>query len=66
MIPAEQLLRMREVAQTISADCAADTAKREGMEFTGRNVGQALGELAAQVDALARMVDTLLAEQDGA
>ena len=53
------------VMQMIQTDVATDTRRREGMELTGHNVATALGEIAAQVDAVARGVELLLREHEG-
>lgn len=66
MIPPERRDRAIQVLQMIQTDVEADTRRREGMPFTGRNVGQALGEIAAQVGAIAKAVEMLLREHEGA
>lgn len=49
-----------EVVREIIADCDADVAKREGQEFNGRNVAEYFGETLALVQALARVVESIL------
>lgn len=66
MIAPERRDQAVRVMQEIQADVASDTRRREGMAFTGQNVGQALGELAAQVGAIARGVELLLRDHEGA
>lgn len=44
----------------LRADIRADTHRRDGMELTGRNVGEAFGEICAQVDALANVLIMML------
>jgi hypothetical protein len=56
--------RAVEVMQMIQADVETDTERREGLPFTARNVAGALGELAAQIGAVARTVELLLHEQE--
>lgn len=53
------------VMQMIQQDVESDTARREGQAFTGANVAAALGEIAAQVQAVARAVELLLTDGGG-
>lgn len=62
----EQRDRAINVMQMIQTDVETDSRRREGMEFTGRNVSVALGEIAAQVGAIARAVELLLREHERA
>lgn len=66
MIPPERRDRAIQVMQEIQADVETDSRRRDGQEFNGRNVATALGELAAQVGAIARGVEMLLREHEGA
>ena len=50
--------------RTLRADIEADVERRERLPFTGATVGQALGEICAQVDALAAVLIGIL--DDGA
>lgn len=52
-----------EVVREIIADCEADVAKREGQEFTGRNVAEYFGETLAMIQALAKVVESILAKE---
>lgn len=62
MITPLQRAKAIQSMQMIQTDVAADTSRREGLPLTGPNVAQALGELAAQVGAIARGVEILLSE----
>lgn len=62
----EQRDRAIQVMQIIQSDVEADTNRREGLPLTGANVAAALGEICAQVGALARGVELLLREHEGA
>ena len=53
---------IRSVLQMIREDVVTDTARREGLPLTGRNVAGALGEICAQVGALANICEALLDE----
>lgn len=48
--------------EVIREDITTDVTRRDGQPLTGANVGQALGEICAQVDALASICQALLAE----
>jgi hypothetical protein len=43
----------------IRSDVEQDVARREGMPFTGATVGEALGEICAQIDGLAGCMKVL-------
>jgi hypothetical protein len=51
---------LRELKQ----DCFSDTRKRDAQPFTGRNVAEALGEICAQIDALATVLIAILEEDN--
>lgn len=53
--------RIIEVLAELRRDVRRDVHLWEGMAFTGHNVSAALGVLAAQVDALAHVLETLMA-----
>lgn len=59
---AEKKARILEVLADIREDIRNDVAGREYMPLTGPNVATALGEICAQVDALAHIVTTLVAD----
>lgn len=63
------LERLGNIACQIALDAEDDTKRRDGQAFTGENVGRALGEVCAQVQALARinavLIDRLIAIRDG-
>lgn len=48
------------VAQEVQRDLEADMNRREGQEFNGRNVAEALGELSGTVAGLAGVVERLV------
>lgn len=52
------------VMKMIQEDVAADTSRREGLPFTGATVAAALGEICAQVGALAHAIECILTEVD--
>ncbi len=49
-----------KVLQMIQEDMKSDTKKRDGMDFNGKNVGAALGEISAAVSALAQISESIL------
>lgn len=57
-----ELNAVRLIAQQIMDDCTTDAKRRDGQALTGLNVATALGEIGAQVMALAHLV-TVLADQ---
>ena len=44
-------------------DIRADVTHRDGQPFTGTTIGVALGEMCAQIDALARTLIAILEEE---
>jgi hypothetical protein len=50
---------MQEACTMIKTDMAADVAKYDGAELTGRLVAEMHGELAAAISALAGMIAIL-------
>lgn len=60
MVNPDRLTRMQEVCLEISRDMERDTVAREGQAFTGRLVGEALGQQAAAIQALANTLHELL------
>ena len=52
--------RALAVISAIRQDLEADCVRHEGQPFTGRNVAEQFGELAAAVDAIARIVGDLI------
>jgi hypothetical protein len=54
----------REVLQTIVTDCEDDVARMEGRPFTGKVVCETFAELYATVQALAKIVLSLLPEEE--
>jgi hypothetical protein len=51
-----------EVVREIVADCERDAMKLDGRLFDARNVAEVFGETLAMVQALAKVVETLLPE----
>lgn len=51
--------RVLKALGEIRSDVEQDVARREGMPFNGATVGEALGEICAQIDALARCMEVL-------
>lgn len=60
MMTPERSERAVQMLIALKADIEADVARRDGMLLTGRNVAEALGEIAAQVDALANVLIEIL------
>lgn len=60
MSAAEVAERALPMLREMRADIVVDVQRREGLPFTGANVAQALGEVCAQVDALAAVLIALL------
>lgn len=58
----ERKSAIESVLEMLREDIVADVKRRDGQPLTGENVGQALGEIAAQVDALAHICQALLAD----
>jgi hypothetical protein len=56
--------KMHSMLKTLQTDIRQDVNQREGMELTGPNVAKALGEMCAQIDALARVLTEILERQD--
>jgi hypothetical protein len=61
-LTAERAARFRSMLTALRADTEADVIRFEGQPFTGRAVGEALGQLGAQIDALAGVCAVLLDE----
>ena len=56
----QQLQAAAEMLVTLRADIPADVERREGLPFTGQTVAAALGEICAQVDAVAHACQILI------
>lgn len=54
-----------QMLRNLRRDITDDVQRREGMAFTGENVAAALGEMCAQIDALAAVLIALLEDEDG-
>lgn len=54
--------RIQRTLSMIRDDIRADVVRREGQPFDGRHVAAALGEICAQVDALAAILQVLVGE----
>lgn len=54
--------RRKAVLQELIADCERDVANMQGQPFTGVNVAKWFGETLVIVQALAKIVDTLVPE----
>jgi hypothetical protein len=64
---AADLRRHAEIMRTVAADCEADATRVDSRPFTGRGVGEALGEMLAMIAACAKSVAVLadtLADHD--
>jgi hypothetical protein len=59
-IPTEQRRAMLDILQIIRDDLVDDVGELEGQPFNGRTFAAAFGGLAAQVDALAHMLQVIL------
>lgn len=46
--------------RALRSDIGADVSRREGMPLTGQTVATALGEMCAQIDALAAVLIAIL------
>ena len=57
---AQQRFNALSMLHTLRADIVDDVARRDGLPLTGQNVAVALGEICAQVDALARVLIAIL------
>lgn len=55
-IDSSQAERVVHMLTDLRVDIANDVIRREGQPFTGPNVAAALGEICAQVDALASVL----------
>jgi len=53
-----------DVVRMIIADCEADVEKREGQPFNGETVAAYFGETLAMVQALAKVVESMLTEEE--
>lgn len=49
--------------KTLRADIRSDVQRRDGLPVNGANVGVALGEMCAQIDALANVLIMLLGDE---
>jgi hypothetical protein len=56
----DQREKMLGVLRMVQSDIQADVKRRDGQPFNGRNVSEALGEMYAQIDALANVLVHLL------
>jgi hypothetical protein len=56
----DQREKMLGVLRMVQSDIQADVKRRDGQPFNGRNVSEALGEMCAQIDALANVLVHLL------
>jgi hypothetical protein len=51
-----------EVLQEIRKDAERDAKSLDGQPFTGKVIGQKLGEIYAMIDGLARVIEALIPE----
>lgn len=65
-LTAEQKNRRRDVIDEIVADMESDVAAFDGKPLTGKTVAEIHGTLAATVQALAKVVGTILDEMAAA
>lgn len=56
----DRTVRAVEMLQTLRQDCLDDAAKRDGQPLTGPNVAVWLGEMGAQIAALADVLIVML------
>ena len=54
----------RKTVKMIRDDALADAKAIDGLEFTGKNVGDAIGKVLAMVHALAAVLDEVLDEME--
>jgi hypothetical protein len=59
---ADQTDRIQRTLAVIREDIRADVERREGQPFDGRHVAAALGEICAQIDALAGILQVMVGE----
>jgi len=62
-LTSRQRARRLSIVKQIQTDIATDTVELEGKPFNGDVVAVYLGKLAAAVHGLARIVESMLAEQ---
>jgi hypothetical protein len=55
----------QEVVREIIADCERDAAKLETRPFDARNVAEVFGETLAMVQALAKLIEPLVGDNQG-
>lgn len=60
MMTLDQRSRAVTMLRALRQDIAADVRRRDGLILSGRSVGTALGEICAQVDALAHVLIDML------
>lgn len=53
-----------EVLQMIQKDIEKDIKEFEGAPFTGRNVSELFGRQAAAIEALARILESIIEEEE--
>lgn len=53
-----------EVLDIIIEDCEADVKEYDGREFNGRTLGEIHGILQAKIEALARVMKTIIEESE--
>ena len=54
----------RHSLRLIQQDSYDDASKIDGLPFTGKNVGVAIGNVLAQVNSLARVMESLLPDDE--
>lgn len=59
-------MNARRICREIAADMERDVEEFNGKPFNGRTVGELQGNLAAAIGALAKIVETLMPEDDDA
>jgi hypothetical protein len=62
MMTPQRREQIAAVLEGLRSDIEADVSRRDGLPFNGATVAQALGEICAQVDALAHALIVILRE----
>jgi hypothetical protein len=60
----ERAQGMTAMLRILADDCATDTAARDGQPLTGANVAKWLGEMSAQIAAIADVLIAILGNED--
>lgn len=58
----ERAARRVQMLRILRSDIDADVSRRDGMPLTGQAVATALGEMCAQIDALAAVLIEILGD----